>query len=590
MEKLASWLSRIYPKVKKELDTASNTRAFRGYKLSQDKNDATCKLIQHANVFKSGDSGDKATRVSAISWNQTGKTFAVTCNYEHASWCYHLGQVLIYTLTRYKIKPPVLGTIRRNTDIPEHIEKKVNRGIVCFDFSKQLPDVFVVGIEGGLVVQCSVLGATELKGSTKEEPLLDPVFKYYEPHEGEIISISISPNRNDMFMTSGTDAEIRVYLFGQANAEYFAQFKGPVMYPDEITSKWKIPSLNAKMPPKEVKFQNIILNFGPAHPAAHGCLRLITELEGEVVKRMDPHIGLLHRGTEKLIEYKTYTQALPYFDRLDYLSPLNNEHVFCLAVEKLLNIEVPRRAKFIRVLYSELTRLMNHMAATAFLALDAGAITPLFWLFEEREKCYEFCERVCGARMHAGYFRVGGVYRDMPIGLMDDIYETVSKLPERIDEVEDLLSSNRMFLARCKDIGVITAHEALNRGFTGVCLRATGVKFDIRKTQPYEIYDELDFDVPVGKNGDIYDRLEEIRQSCRLVEQCLNKMPQGEVAVDDYKVSPPARAEMKTSMEAVIHHFKLFSQGFQVPPGTAYAAIEHPKGLSLKIMYHGRVL
>nr|CAI5837734.1 unnamed protein product [Callosobruchus analis] len=250
----------------------------------------------------------------------------------------------------------------------------------------------------------------------------------------------------------------------------------------------------------------MVINFGPAHPAAHGCLRLLSELDGEIVKRLDPHIGLLHRGTEKLIEYKTYMQAMPYFDRLDYLSCMPNEHAYCLAVEKLLGIEVPRRGQYIRVMFSELTRLMNHLAATAFLTLDVGAITPLFWFFEEREKLYEICERACGARMHAGYFRVGGVSQDIPLGLLHDIYEIVKKLPERIDEMEDVVTKNRIFIARCKGIGICTAHEALNRGFTGVMLRGTGVKWDLRKTQPYEVYDELDFDVPVGKNGDVYDR------------------------------------------------------------------------------------
>nr|CAI5837733.1 unnamed protein product [Callosobruchus analis] len=360
------------------------------------------------------------------------------------------------------------------------------------------------------------------------------------------------------------------------------------MYPNDVTKWWKGQPWNPVKLPKERKITNMVINFGPAHPAAHGCLRLLSELDGEIVKRLDPHIGLLHRGTEKLIEYKTYMQAMPYFDRLDYLSCMPNEHAYCLAVEKLLGIEVPRRGQYIRfvfvaiVMFSELTRLMNHLAATAFLTLDVGAITPLFWFFEEREKLYEICERACGARMHAGYFRVGGVSQDIPLGLLHDIYEIVKKLPERIDEMEDVVTKNRIFIARCKGIGICTAHEALNRGFTGVMLRGTGVKWDLRKTQPYEVYDELDFDVPVGKNGDVYDRYlircEEMRQSCRLVVQCLNKIPAGEVKTDDHKVTPPTRGEMKTSMESVIHHFKLFSQGFQVPPGSAYASIEHPKG------------
>ncbi|ENN82902.1 hypothetical protein YQE_00730, partial [Dendroctonus ponderosae] len=348
--------------------------------------------------------------------------------------------------------------------------------------------------------------------------------------------------------------------------EYFEQFKGPVMYPDETTSKWKVPDPIERYPDwSKVKLENVRINFGPAHPAAHGCLRMITYLEGEIVKRLDPHIGLLHRGTEKLIEYKTYMQALPYFDRLDYISVLCNEHAFCLATEKLLNIQI--------------TRLLNHLAGASFLTLDVGAITPLFWLFEEREKLYEICERVCGSRMHCGYFRIGGVAQDMPLGLMDDIHELVSKLPERLDELEDLVTNNRLFIARTKNIGPITAHEALNRGFSGVMLRATGVKWDIRKVMPYEVYDELEFDVPVGANGDVYDRfilrVAEMRQSIRLL---LDKMPPGEVKVDDNKISPPTRAEMKKSMESLICHFKLFSRGFSVPPGSTYTAIEHPKG------------
>ncbi|KAF7280652.1 hypothetical protein GWI33_005619 [Rhynchophorus ferrugineus] len=359
-------------------------------------------------------------------------------------------------------------------------------------------------------------------------------------------------------------------------------FHRPVMYPDETTSRWKVPPLNQNRGHKEQVVKNMRVNFGPAHPAAHGCLRMITYLDGEIVKRLDPHIGLLHRGTEKLIEYKTYMQAVPYFDRLDYISVLCNEHAFCLAAEKLLNIQVPRRAKFVRTLFSELTRIMNHLAATSFLALDVGAITPLFWLFEEREKCYEICERVCGSRMHCGYFRIGGVSQDMPIGLMDDIYELVAKIPERLDEVEDVVTGNRLFKARVEDIGIVSAHEALNRGFSGPMLRASGVKWDIRKAKPYEVYDELEFDIVVGKKGDIYDRfllrIEEMRQSARMVHQLLERMPEGEIKVDDKKITPPKRAEMKTSMEGVIHHFKLFSKGFNVPPGSTYTSIEHPKG------------
>ncbi|XP_072393868.1 NADH-ubiquinone oxidoreductase 49 kDa subunit-like [Diabrotica undecimpunctata] len=364
--------------------------------------------------------------------------------------------------------------------------------------------------------------------------------------------------------------------------EYIAQFDGPVMYPDEITKNWLTQPYNAKKAPEEKTIKNMVINFGPAHPAAHGCLRMILTLDGEIVRKLDPHIGLLHRGTEKLMEYKTYTQALPYLDRLDYLSPLVNELPFCLATEKLLGLKVPKRAQYIRTMYSELTRISNHMAATAFLALDVGAITPLFWFFEEREKIYELCERACGSRMHACYFRVGGVNQDLPLGLMDDIYEIVKKIPERVDEVEDVVTKNRLFVQRTKGIGVVDAHEALNRAFSGPMLRASGIKWDMRKTQPYEVYSELDFNVPVGKNGDIYDRYlvrcAEIRESCSMIIQCLNKMPAGEIKTDDHKITPPARSEMKTSMEALIHHFKLFSQGFQVPPGATYTVVEHPKG------------
>ncbi|KAJ8943702.1 hypothetical protein NQ314_009675 [Rhamnusium bicolor] len=385
-------------------------------------------------------------------------------------------------------------------------------------------------------------------------------------------------NKNSLSLLYNNVRSARWY----PDSEWFAQFDGPVMYPDEETSKWKVPPYNAKKAPTEKKVQNMVINFGPAHPSAHGCLRMILILDGEVVVRLDPHIGLLHRGTEKLIEYKTYAQAMPYFDRLDYLSCMSNEHAYVMAVEKLLHIQVPRRAQFIRTLFSEISRIMNHLAALSFLTLDVGAITPLFWFFEEREKCYEFCERACGARMHAGYFRVGGVSQDIPIGLIQDIYEVIAKIPERVDEMEDVITKNRLFIARTKDIGVVSAHEALCRGFTGPMLRATGIKWDIRKSQPYEVYSEMDFDVPLGVNGDIYDRylvrVEEVRQSCRIIEQCLNKMPEGEVKVDDYKYSPPKRAEMKTSMESLIHHFKLFSQGFQVPPGATYTSIEHPKG------------
>lgn len=334
--------------------------------------------------------------------------------------------------------------------------------------------------------------------------------------------------------------------------------------------------------PVERTVRNMVLNFGPQHPAAHGVLRLIVELEGEIVARADPHIGLLHRGTEKLIEHKTYTQALPYFDRLDYVSMMCNEQCYSLAVEKLLNIEIPIRAKYIRVLFAEITRILNHIMAVGTHALDIGALTPFFWLFEEREKLMEFYERVSGARMHAAYVRPGGVSQDLPIGLLDDIYEWAEKFGQRIDEVEDLLTNNRIWKQRTIDIGIVSAQDALNYGFSGVMLRGSGIKWDLRKTQPYDAYDQFQFEVPIGVKGDCYDRylcrVEEMRQSIYLIEQCLNKMPPGEIKVDDHKIVPPKREEMKTSMEALIHHFKLFTEGYQVPPGATYTAVEAPKG------------
>ncbi|XP_030566648.1 NADH-ubiquinone oxidoreductase 49 kDa subunit [Drosophila novamexicana] len=364
--------------------------------------------------------------------------------------------------------------------------------------------------------------------------------------------------------------------------EFMKQFSGPVMYPDEVTSLWKVPPWNSKMVPVEKSVRNLTLNFGPQHPAAHGVLRLVLELDGETVMRADPHIGLLHRGTEKLIEYKTYTQALPYFDRLDYVSMMCNEQCYSLAVEKLLNIDVPLRAKYIRTLFAEITRILNHIMAVGTHALDVGALTPFFWLFEEREKMMEFYERVSGARMHAAYIRPGGVSLDMPLGLMDDIYEFASKFAERLDEVEDVLSTNRIWVQRTEDIGIVSAEEALNYGFSGVMLRGSGIKWDLRKQQPYDAYHLVDFDVPIGTKGDCYDRylcrIEEMRQSLRIIDQCLNQMPAGEIKTDDAKVTTPTRSEMKTSMEALIHHFKLFSQGYPVPPGATYTAIEAPKG------------
>lgn len=328
--------------------------------------------------------------------------------------------------------------------------------------------------------------------------------------------------------------------------------------------------------------QNMQINFGPQHPAAHGVLRMVLTLDGETVVRCDPHIGLLHRATEKLIEFKTYTQALPYFDRLDYVSMMCNEQAYCIAVEKLLNIEVPPRAKYIRTLFGEITRLMNHLMAVGCHILDVGAITPFFWLFEEREKLFEFYERVSGARMHAAYLRPGGVSQDMPLGLMDDIYEFMQKLPQRIDELDDLVTENPIWIRRTKDVGIISAEDALNYGFSGPMLRGSGIKWDLRKTQPYDAYDQVEFDVPIGVNGDCYDRylvrMEEMRQSIHICMQCLNKMPPGEIRTDDHKIIPPKRSEMKESMESLIHFFKLYTEGFIVPPGVTYTAIEAPKG------------
>jgi len=364
--------------------------------------------------------------------------------------------------------------------------------------------------------------------------------------------------------------------------EHFEKYDQPVLYPDEVTSKWKLPPWNQRAQVVEKKVQNITVNFGPQHPAAHGVLRLVLTLDGETVVRADPHIGLLHRATEKLIENKTYIQGLPYFDRLDYVSMMCNEHCYSLAIEKLLNIEVPERAKWIRVLFGEITRIKNHLMGITTHALDVGAMTPFFWMFEEREKLFEFYERVSGARMHAAYVRPGGVDRDLPLGLMDDLWTWAQKFTQCVDEVDSLLSENRIWKQRTVDIGVISAEDALNYGFSGVMLRGSGIKWDLRKVAPYEVYDKVDFDIPIGKKGDCYDRylirMEEMRQSVRIIEQCLNKMPPGEVKVDDHKVVPPKRAEMKSSMESLIHHFKIYSEGFQVPPGTTYTAIEAPKG------------
>lgn len=324
------------------------------------------------------------------------------------------------------------------------------------------------------------------------------------------------------------------------------------------------------------------INMGPQHPAAHGVLRLILEMDGEVVQRADPHIGLLHRGTEKLIEHKTYTQALPYFDRLDYVSPMASEHCFALAVEKLLGITPPPRAQVIRVMFAEVTRLLNHLLAVTTFALDLGAITPALWGFEEREKLMGFYERVSGARMHANYIRPGGVARDLPDGLLEDIDAFAQKFLPFLDDLETLLTDNRIFKQRTVDIGVITQDEALAWGLSGAMLRATGVAWDLRKSQPYDGYETYDFDIPVGKTGDCYARylvrMEEMRQSVRIMRQCASRMPKGRVMVDDYKVAMPDRDDIEKSMEALIHHFKLASEGYHVPEGATYTAIEAPKG------------
>jgi NADH-quinone oxidoreductase subunit D len=329
--------------------------------------------------------------------------------------------------------------------------------------------------------------------------------------------------------------------------------------------------------------KNVTMNFGPQHPAAHGVLRLMLELDGETIVRADPHIGLLHRGTEKLIEHKTYLQAVPYFDRLDYCSPMNQEHAFALAVEKLLNIEVPRKAQFIRVLFSEITRLLNHIMSITTGALDVGAMTPLLWLFEEREKMMEFYEKVSGARMHAAYVRPGGVFRDLPDGLLEDISKFIEQFPAKIADMETLLTGNRIFKQRLVDVCPVSKEDALDWGFTGPMLRASGIAWDLRRSQPYEVYSELEFEIPVGKNGDCYDRylvrVEEMKQSLRIIKQCIEKMPkEGAVMVENYKITPPKREDMKTSMESLIHHFKLFTEGYHVPAGECYVAVEAPKG------------
>ena len=332
----------------------------------------------------------------------------------------------------------------------------------------------------------------------------------------------------------------------------------------------------------EIEMRNYTINFGPQHPAAHGVLRLLLEMDGEVVERADPHIGLLHRGTEKFIEVRPYLQSIPYFDRLDYCSMLMQEHSFVLAVEKLLGTEVPVRAQYIRVLYDEITRILNHLLNVTTMALDVGAMTPLLWMFEEREKLMEFYEAASGQRMHANYYRFGGVNRDLPDGLEERIAAWIEQFGPRLDDVDDLLTENRIFKQRTVDIGVVSTADALAWGFTGPCLRASGLPWDLRKAQPYEVYDRMDFDIPVGKNGDCWDRylvrMAEMRESLKIMRQCLEQMPDGPVRVQDQKVTPPPRAEMKRSMEALIHHFKLYTEGVRVPAGEVYAAIESAKG------------
>ncbi|KAI8928191.1 nife hydrogenase-like protein [Entophlyctis helioformis] len=369
--------------------------------------------------------------------------------------------------------------------------------------------------------------------------------------------------------------------YDQAPARSRSRPIAPEAY--SITTRWFVPPKTrqeaqfVEIPVgvgEDPKMNTYTINFGPQHPAAHGVLRLLLELQGETVVRADPHIGLLHRGTEKLIEYKTYLQALPYFDRLDY--------GLLACREKLLNIHVPPRAKYIRTLFGEITRVLNHIMAVTTHALDVGALTPFLWMFEEREKLMEFYERVSGARMHAAYVRPGGVSLDLPLGLLEDIHKWSIQFSSRIDEMEEALSNGRLWKNRLRGVGVVTTQEALDLSFSGVMLRGSGIAWDLRKEQPYDAYDEMEFDIPVGTHGDCYDRylcrVEEMRQSLRIIDQCINKMPAGPVKVDDHKIAPPPRATMKESMEALIHHFKLYSEGYSVPAGETYTAIEAPKG------------
>jgi NADH-quinone oxidoreductase subunit D len=353
---------------------------------------------------------------------------------------------------------------------------------------------------------------------------------------------------------------------------------------DLAKTAWTADDTTDVLPPLDPSnnIQNYMINFGPQHPAAHGVLRLVLELDGEIIERCDPHIGLLHRGTEKLIEYKTYLQALPYMDRLDYVSPMCMEHSYVLAIEKLAGIEVPQRAKYIRTMFAEITRILNHILNTTAHALDVGAMTPILWLFEEREKLMEFYERVSGARFHAAYFRPGGVHQDLPDGLLGDIKDWADGFLKVLDEMQGLVADNRIFKQRNVDIGVISKDDAIAWGFTGPCIRASGVAWDLRKSQPYDAYDRMDFAVITSNDGDCYARfmvrMDEMRESLKIIRQCLKDMPAGRHATLDRKVSPPSRGEMKRSMEALIHHFKLYTEGLHVPAGEAYVATESPKG------------
>ena len=346
---------------------------------------------------------------------------------------------------------------------------------------------------------------------------------------------------------------------------------------------WTADDTTDVLPAKDGnEIQNYMINFGPQHPAAHGVLRLVMELDGEIIERCDPHIGLLHRGTEKLIEYKTYLQALPYMDRLDYVSPMCMEHSYVLAIEKLAGIEVPLRAKYVRTMFAEITRILNHILNTSAHAMDVGAMTPILWLFEEREKLMEFYERVSGARFHAAWFRPGGVHQDLPAGLLDDVLAWCERFPKVLDEMQGLVADNRIFKQRMVDVGIISKEDAIAWGFTGPCIRASGVAWDIRKSQPYDAYHLMDFDVPVSNDGDCYARfmvrMQEMRESLKIIKQCAKEMPAGSHITDNRKVAPPSRGEMKRSMEALIHHFKLYTEGLHVPAGDAYVATESPKG------------